>query len=75
MSIPIHPQPGFYETIIAHRDEGDWDGIGHRDVERITARPRWSMPPYDVDKAWAKVCFRLTQSKTMGPKKRRPPKR
>ena len=72
MSIPIHPQPGFYETTVALPGKSP---VTHADVEQIVARPRWSMPPYDLNKAWAKVCFRFEQSRTMGPKKRRPPKR
>lgn len=43
---PVHPQPGFFETTVAIVDpDGGSDSIlvGPEEVERIAARPRWSI--------------------------------
>ena len=44
MRPPTHPQPGFYETTVAVVGDGKTETlVGPEEVERIMARPRWSM--------------------------------
>jgi hypothetical protein len=62
--IPIHPQPGIYETTVS---------IGHNDtlvdpqvIEQIAARPHWSL-----EMAKARVDGRIAAYRKPKPRRRR----
>lgn len=63
---PAHPQPGFYETTAILGPEQAV--IDHRYVEQVRSRPRYEIPKWDTEAAWAKICEAVEKGEV--PKKR-----